>query len=89
MAIRFNSDQNKVPLESLNINDTFVFHNRIGLVIEVKVLNMDFDSWETQRFWVDLSTGRDFMKDEYNTQMDGTEFVTPIDLSVSIIKKQD
>lgn len=85
MAIKFNPNAHAVHLDDLNINDTFIFDNRIGLVIEVQVLNMDFDQWESQRFWIDLSTGKDFMRDEY-TQMDGGELVTPIDLSVSIIK---
>ena len=85
MAIKFNPDTHAVRLDDLNINDTFIYDNRIGLVVEVQVLNMDFDEWEPQRFWIDLSTGKDFMGDKY-TQMNGTELVTPIDLSVSIIK---
>lgn len=85
MAIKFNSNAHAVHLDDLNINDTFIYDNRIGLVVEVQVLNMDFDEWEPQRFWIDLSTGKDFMRDEY-AQMDGGELVTPIDLSVSIIK---
>lgn len=83
MAIKFNSNTHAVRLDDLNINDSFIYNNRIGLVIEVKVLNMDFDEWEPQRFWIDLATGKDFMRDEY-TQMDGGELVTPINLSVSI-----
>lgn len=86
MAIKFNSpNPHAVPLNDLNINDTFIYNNRIGLVIEVQVLNMDFDEWESQRFWIDLATGKDFIKDIDN-YMDGTELVTPVDLSVSIIK---
>jgi len=85
MAIKFNSNAHAVRLDDLNINDTFIYNNRIGLVIEVQVLNMDFDQWESLRFWIDLATGKDFMRDEC-TQMDGGELVTPIDLSVSIIK---
>lgn len=85
MAIKFNSNQNKVPLESLNINDTFVFNNRIGLVIECEVYDEEWNTYAPKSFWIDLATGKDFMRDEY-TQMDGTELVTPVDLSVSIIK---
>lgn len=85
MAIKFDSNTHSVRLDDLNINDTFIYNNRIGLVIEVQVLNMDFDEWESQRFWIDLATGKDFMRDE-STQMDGGELVTPIDLSVSILK---
>lgn len=85
MAIKFNSNQNKVPLENLNVNDTFIFDNRIGLVIECNVYDMEWNESELKRFWIDLSTGKDFMKDKFN-QMNGTELVTPIDLSVSIIK---
>lgn len=85
MAIKFDSNTRAVRLDDLNINDTFIYDNRIGLVIEVQVLNMDFDCLESQRFWIDLFTGKDFMRDE-NTLMDGGELVTPIDLSVSIIK---
>lgn len=85
MAIKFDSNARAVRLDDLNINDTFIFDNRIGLVVEVQVLNMDFDEWEPQRFWIDLFTGKDFMRDE-NTQIDGGELVTLVNLSVSIIK---
>lgn len=85
MAIKFNSNQNKFPLESLDINDTFIFNNRIGLVVECEVYDAEWNASEPKRFWIDLSTGKDFMRDEYD-QMDGTELVTPVDLSVSIIK---
>lgn len=85
MAIKFNSNAHAVRLDSLNINDTFIFDNRIGLVIEVAVFDAEWNTYEPKSFWIDLSTGKDFMRDEY-TQMDGGELVTPIDLSVSIIK---
>ena len=85
MAIKFNSNAHAVRLDDLNINDTFVFDNRIGLVIEVEVYDAEWNSSEPRRFWIDLSTGKDFMRDEY-TQMDGGELVIPIDLSVSIMK---
>lgn len=85
MAIKFNSNAHAVRLDDLNINDTFIFDNRIGLVIEAMVYDAEWNHCEPLRFWIDLSTGKDFMRDEY-TQMDGGELVTPIDLSVSIIK---
>lgn len=85
MAIKFNYNQNKVPLENLNINETFIFGGRLGLVIECEVYDIAWNTSEPRRFWIDLSTGKDFMRDEYD-QMNGTELVTPIDLSVSIIK---
>ena len=50
MAIKFDSNTHAVRLDNLNINDTFIYDNRIGLVVEVQVLNMDFDEWEPQRF---------------------------------------
>ena len=84
MAIKFNSNQNKVPLESLNINDTFIFDNRIGLVIECEIYDTEWDTLEPKRFWIDLSTGKDFKRYD-NYPMLGTELVTPINLSVSII----
>lgn len=85
MAIKFNPNQNKFPLESLDTNDTFIFNNRIGLVVECEVYDAEWNTSEPKRFWIDLVTGKDFMRDEYD-QMDGTELVTPVDLSVSIIK---
>ena len=88
MAIKFNSNIHAVRLDDLNINDTFIFDNRIGLVVECKVYDMEWNNSESRCFWIDLSTGKDFMRDEY-TQMDGRELVTPIDLSVSIIKERD
>lgn len=85
MAIKFDSNAHAVRLDDLNINDTFIFDNRIGLVVECEVYDMEWNASEPKRFWIDLSTGKDFMRDEY-TQMDGGELVTPVDLSVSIIK---
>lgn len=81
MAIKFNSNARAVRLDDLNVNDTFIFDNRIGLVIEVAVYDAEWNTCETKSFWIDLATGKDFMRDEY-TQMDGGELVTPIDLSV-------
>ena len=85
MAIKINSNAHVVRLDDLNINDTFIFDNRFGLVIETEVYDAEWNTSEPKRFWIDLSTGKDFMRDEY-TQMDGGELVTPVDLSVSIIK---
>lgn len=85
MAIKFNSNTHAVRLDDLNTNDTFIFDNRIGLVVEVAVYDEEWNTYEPKSFWIDLATGKDFMRDEY-TQMDGTELVAPVDLSVSIIK---
>ena len=85
MAIKFNSNAHAVHLNDLNINDTFIFDNRIGLVIEVKVYDAEWNTYDPVRAWIDLSTGKEFMRDE-DTLMDGGELFTPIDLSVSIIK---
>ena len=85
MAIKFDSNAHAVRLHNLNVNDTFIFDNRIGLVIECEVYDMEWNESEPKRFWIDLSTGKDFMRDEY-TQMNGEELVIPVDLSVSIIK---
>lgn len=85
MAIKFNSNTHAVRLDSLDINDTFIFDNRIGIVVEVEVYDAEWDQCNPVRAWIDLSTGKEFRRDE-NTLMDGDELVTPIDLSVSIIK---
>lgn len=81
MAIKFDSNYNKVPLESLNINDTFAFDGRLGLVIECEVYDAEWNTSEPKRFWIDLSTGKDFMKDDYD-QMNGTELVIPVELTI-------
>lgn len=85
MAIKFNSNAHAVRLNDLNTNDTFIFNNRIGLVIEVKVYDAEWNTYDPVCAWIDLSTGKEFMRDE-DTLMDGGELVTPVDLSVSIIK---
>lgn len=85
MAIKFNSNAHAVRLDDLNINDTFIFDNRIGFVVEVKVYDVERNTYDPVCAWIDLSTGKEFMRDK-DTLMDGGELVTPIDLSVSIIK---
>jgi hypothetical protein len=85
MAIKFDSNTHDIRLSDLSVNDTFIFDNRIGLVIEVAVYDAEWDTTELQTFWIDLATGKDFMKDEH-AKMDGNELVVPVDLSASIIK---
>lgn len=85
MAINFNGNKTMlVSLGSLTTGDTFMYEGRIGLITELYLWDDDFNTKEPQRFFIDLTNGRDFYTNSGDT-LDSSEWVTPIEINAEIV----
>lgn len=82
MAIKISRLKNEpgVKLCSLNVGDTFLYDNRVGIIVE----------HNEQRFPLDLTTCINFRKSfmcgtkrEYGEQLSGSEIVVPVEVELT------